>query len=145
MNVYFNTYEFFITRLSYFVSGRYYIKLISSLIPQGTEKCFVSSAREGDNPVTFIVANDEKIISGFIDWFSDEKIEVSFTSYNKKCITSCSVTLSNPNPKQLNEYTRLKEMLVSINFQDGTTLLLNSHDYSPEETSFSEAIPFLLQ
>lgn len=142
--MYFNTYENFITRLSTFSGGRYYIGLIRSLIPQGSEKCFVSSARAEDKPIHFFVANDEKIINGIIDWFEEKKIEVSFTSYNKKDIISFSVSLSNPNSKQLNEYTRLEDMQINISFPDRTKLTLNKQDYSPEETSFSEAVQFLI-
>jgi hypothetical protein len=142
--MYFNTYENFITRLSAFPGGRYYIDLIRSLIPHGSEKCFVSSARDSDKPIHFIVANDEKIINGIIDWFGEKKIEVSFTSYNKKDIISFSVLLSDPNSTQLNEYTRLKDMEINISFNGTKLLTLNKKDYSPEETSFSEAVQFLI-
>lgn len=126
------------------MGGRYYIGLITSLIPQGSEKCFVSSERDDDKPIHFIVANDEKIINGIIDWFSDEKLEISFTSYNKKEIITSNVSLSNPNSSHLNEYTRLKKIQINICFHDGIKLILNNQDYSPEENYFAEAVQYLV-
>ncbi|MBT2764814.1 hypothetical protein ACFW1P_09860 [Paenibacillus sp. NPDC058910] len=142
--MYFNTYDGFISRLSGFRGGRYYTDLITSIIPQGSEGSFVSSERHDTEPIRFIIVNTEKFITGSIDWLGEKKIEVSFTSYNKKDITSINVSLSNPN-SMLHESTELKQMQVNISFHNGTELSLNKQDYFPDGRAFSETVKFLVK
>lgn len=141
--MYFYSYENFVSRLSSFTGGKYYIDLLRIAIPEGSEKCFLSSEKMNNEPIRYFIANDEKIVDGMIDWFGEERLEVSFTSYQRKDITSVNVILSNPN-STLHEYTRLKEMQINISFYDGTKLTLNKQDYSSDEVAFSNVLQHLI-
>lgn len=142
--MYFNTYEDFISRLSRFRGGGYYVELITSIIPQGSEASFVSSERDDIEPIRFIIVNTEKFITGSVDWLGEEKIEVSFTSYNKKDIASINVSLLNPSSMYY-ENTDFKQMQVNIRFHNGTEINLNKQDYFPEGKAFSEVTKFLVK
>ncbi|MDK8193481.1 hypothetical protein QP794_25655 [Paenibacillus sp. UMB7766-LJ446] len=142
--MYFNAYENFISRLSEFRGGRYYVDLITSMIPQGDEGSFVSSERHDIEPIRFVIVNAEKFITGSVDWLGEEKLEVSFTSYNKKDITSINVLLLNPSSMYY-ENTDFKQMQVNITFHNGTEINLNKQDYFPEGRAFTEVVKLLVK
>lgn len=98
--------------------GRYYVDLITSMIPQGSEGRFVSSERHDIEPIRFFIVNAEKLITGSVNLLGEEKIEISFTSYNKKDITSINVSLLNPSTIYY-ENTDFKQMQVNIRFHNG--------------------------
>lgn len=92
--------------------------LITSMISQGREGRFVSSERHDIEPIRFFIVNAEKLITGSVNLLGEEKIEISFTSYNKKDITSINVSLLNPSTIYY-ENTDFKQMQVNIRFHNG--------------------------
>ncbi|MGK9251815.1 hypothetical protein [Paenibacillus humicus] len=144
--MFFNTYEYFKHRMSSFNSGKYYVDLIELLIPLGSEQCFISSEKQDNEPIQFLIANENMIVKGSVDWAVIEKISIQFESFRRKDVIGHRVLLSDPMPKQeLNPYTRLNNLSLELLFQDGRTLTLFKKDYSPEMPNFSQAVQTLIK